>query len=77
VYDKVGAQASANLPSLVLTCRVNGIQSFDYLQYLFEVLPAAKSISDVEALLPWNLKPILEEQERKKRQEACRQATLA
>jgi transposase len=61
VYDKVGATASANLLSLVLTCRVNGIQPFDYLQYLFERLPAATRLEHVEALLPWNVKPILAE----------------
>jgi hypothetical protein len=45
---------------LVLTCRANGVQPFDYLQYLFEFLPAAATVADIEALLPWNVKPILE-----------------
>jgi transposase len=60
-HDHVGAQASANLYSLVLTCRANGVQPFDYLQYLFELLPAAATVADIEALLPWNVKPILEQ----------------
>jgi transposase len=75
VYDKVGAQASANLLSLVLTCRANDVPPFDYLCYLFERLPTATTLAAVEALLPWNVKPILEEQ--RKRQEAARQFTAA
>jgi transposase len=74
-HDHVGAQASANLYSLVLTCRVNGIQPFDYLEHLFELLPAAATVADVEALLPWNVKPTLE-QRRKDREELARQEAM-
>src|SRR5690606_39599448 len=35
-YDKVGAQASANLYSLVMTARANGLEPFAYLQHVFE-----------------------------------------
>jgi hypothetical protein len=31
---------SANLYSLVMTCRANGIEPYAYLNYLFEHLPA-------------------------------------
>ncbi len=58
-YDKVGAQASANLFSLVMTARANGVEPFEYLSEVFEQLPAATSVEAIEALLPWNLKPIL------------------
>lgn len=63
-YDKVGAQASANLFSLVMTCRVNGVDCFQYLSYVFEQLPTATTLDALEALLPWNVKPILEERRR-------------
>lgn len=57
VYDKVGAQASANLFSLVMTARANGLEPFQYLSYLFEHLPSAATVEAIEALLPWNLRP--------------------
>lgn len=74
-YDKVGAQASANLFSLVMTARANGVEPFEYLSYLFEHLPAATTIEAVEALLPWNVKPVLGAQ--RKRQEAERRTATA
>jgi hypothetical protein len=55
-YDKVGAQASANLFSLVMTARANGAEPFEYLSELFKRLPAATTVEAVEALLPWNLR---------------------
>lgn len=64
-YDKVGAQASANLFSLVMTCRVNGVDCFQYLSYVFEQLPTATTLDALEALLPWNVKHILEERRRR------------
>lgn len=54
-YDKVGAQASANLYSLVMTCRINGVEPFGYLHYLFDHLPAADTVEKIEALLPWKV----------------------
>ena len=64
-YDAVGAQASANLYSLVMTCRANEVEPYAYLNYLFEHLPAASNVEQVEALLPWNVKAVLEEQTKK------------
>jgi transposase len=64
-YDKVGAQASANLFSLVMTARANGLEPFEYLSELFEQLPSATTVSAVEALLPWNVKPILEDRRKR------------
>lgn len=58
-YDAVGAQASANLYSLVMTCRANEVEPYAYLNYLFEHLPAASTVEQLEALLPWNVKPLL------------------
>ena len=65
-YDAVGAQASANLYSLVMTCRANEVEPYAYLNYLFEHLPAASTVEQIEALLPWNFKAMLDE--RKKQQ---------
>jgi transposase len=64
-YDAAGAQASANLYSLVMTCRANEVEPYAYLNYLFEHLPAASNVEQVEALLPWNVKAVLEEQTKK------------
>ena len=61
-YDAPGAQASANLYSLVMTCRANEVEPYAYLNYLFEHLPAASSVEQIEALLPWNLKAMLNAQ---------------
>jgi transposase len=71
-YDAVGAQASANLYSLVMTCRANEVEPYAYLNYLFEHLPAASTVEQVEALLPWNVKAVLDEQ--KKSQERSQPA---
>jgi transposase len=64
-YDAAGAQASANLYSLVMTCRANEVEPYAYLNYLFEQLPAANTVEQVEALLPWNVKVVLDEQNKK------------
>jgi transposase len=73
-YDKVGAQASANLFSLVMTACANGVEPFEYLSELFEQLPAATTLESIEALLPWNLKPALDT--RRKRPEAVPQIAI-
>ena len=50
-----GAHASANLYSLIETCKANRINPYDYLQSLFQKLPQAITAEDFEALLPWHL----------------------
>jgi transposase len=50
-----GANASANLYSLLQTCLVNGIDGYRYLRALLVELPKAKTVEDYEALLPWRL----------------------
>jgi transposase len=50
-----GAHASANLYSLIETCKANGIEPYTYLVELFRQLPLAKTVEDFEALLPWRL----------------------
>jgi transposase len=64
-YDAAGAQASANLYSLVMSCRANDIEPYAYLNHLFEHLPAASTVEQVELLLPWNVKLVLDEQKKK------------
>jgi hypothetical protein len=54
-----GATASANLYSVVGTCRANGINPHAYLTFLFEQLPRATTLAELEALLPWNVKLLL------------------
>ena len=50
-----GAKASANLYSLIETAKANGLESYHYLRYVFNKLPAVQSLIDLEALLPYNL----------------------
>jgi transposase len=54
-----GARASANLYSLAMTCRANGVNALAYFTYLYENLPRATTVAELEALLPWNAKPLL------------------
>ena len=51
-----GAQASANLYSLLQTCRANEVNTYEYLKALFAALPKATTADDYEALLPWRMK---------------------
>lgn len=50
-----GANASANLYSLLQTCVANGIDGYQYLKALLVGLPKARSVEDYEALLPWRI----------------------
>lgn len=50
-----GANASANLYSLLETCKANGVNAYHYLHTLLIPLPKAKTADDYEALLPWNI----------------------
>jgi len=50
-----GAEASANLYSLVETAKANGIEPFAYLRFLFTELPKATCLEDFEELMPYRL----------------------
>ena len=50
-----GANASANLYSLIETAKANGVEPYRYLVALFKQLPLAQTADDYEALLPWRL----------------------
>ena len=54
-----GAKASANLYSLVETAKANNIEPSTYLKAIFTLLPQAKTVEDVEALLPWNIDKVV------------------
>jgi transposase len=51
-----GAHASANLYSLIETCKANQIEPYRYLCALFKALPHAHTADDYQALLPWTIK---------------------
>ena len=53
-----GAKASANLYSLIETAKANGLEPYAYLKRVFTELPKATSVEDIEALLPFQLKPV-------------------
>jgi len=50
-----GADASATLYSIVMTCRVNDINPYYYFLHLFKALPNLDDKSDFTALMPWNV----------------------
>lgn len=50
-----GAHASAVLYSIVQTVKANGLDPYAWFKRAFTELPAAASVEEVEALLPWNL----------------------
>ena len=50
-----GAAASAVLYSLVESAKANGLEPFSYFRFIFDKLPLAETLEDLEALLPWNL----------------------
>ena len=50
-----GANASANLYSLLQTCAANGVDGYRYLRALLAALPKAQTIDDYETLLPWSI----------------------
>lgn len=47
-----GAEASANLYSIVTTAKLHGLEPYRYLRHLFEQLPRTQTLTDIEQLLP-------------------------
>lgn len=47
-----GAKASANLYSLIETAKANRIEPYRYLRHVFSEMPKARTVEEVEALLP-------------------------
>lgn len=50
-----GAKASANLYSLVMTCRANDINPYYYFRHVFTELPKRDPAADMADLMPWNV----------------------
>ena len=55
LFRSRGASASVNLYSLIETAKANGIEPYVYLRHIYQKLPAAQTIGQLEALLPINL----------------------
>ncbi len=53
-HTTAGAHASAVIYSLIETAKANGVEPYTWLCCVLRDLPAAKTVEDVEALLPWN-----------------------
>ena len=51
-----GAHASAVIYSWVQRAKANGLEPYTWLRRVLRDLPAAKTVAEVEALLPWNLR---------------------
>ena len=51
-----GANASAIIYSVVETAKANGVEPYTWLRCVLRDLPAAKTVEEVEVLLPWNFK---------------------
>ena len=51
-----GAQASANMYSIIETAKAHGLNPQEYLTHVYKEIPLVKSIEDYEKLLPWNFK---------------------
>ncbi len=58
-----GANASANIYSLIMTAKVTGLEPYRYLRYVFERLPSAKTLEDFEKLLPSSVQRLFIEQD--------------
>ena len=52
-----GAQASANLYSLIETAKANGVEPYRYLRHVFIELPKARRVEEIERLLPHRVDP--------------------
>ncbi len=52
----VGADASANIYSLLVTAKLNKIEPYMYLRHVLKELPKLEDLKSIENLLPYNLK---------------------
>lgn len=51
-----GAHTNAIMYSLVASAKANGLDPYEYLEYLFSALPNMTSSKDLKSLLPWNVR---------------------
>ncbi|MEJ2664933.1 MAG: transposase domain-containing protein [Spirochaetia bacterium] len=52
-----GAEASAIHYSLIETAKLNKLNPFEYLYYVYSKIPYAKTEDDIISLLPFNIEP--------------------
>ncbi|TBR38604.1 transposase domain-containing protein [Marinomonas agarivorans] len=52
--SQAGANASANLYSLIESAKLKQLNPHSYLQQIFQTLSQAETLEEIEALLPWN-----------------------
>jgi transposase len=52
-----GAHASASLYSLIQTAKLHGLEPFSYLRHVYERLPRAHTLEQIDALLPAKVVP--------------------
>lgn len=57
--SQAGAYASANLYSLIETAKANEVEPYAYLKQVFTLLPQAKNLEDIDALLPQRVKGVV------------------
>lgn len=50
-----GAKASAICYSIVETAKLNGLEPYEYIYSVLTKLPYAKTLEQIESLLPWNI----------------------
>lgn len=50
-----GANASVIIYSMVETAKANGLDPYAWLRRVMRDLPAARTVEEIEALLPWNV----------------------
>jgi hypothetical protein len=58
-----------------MTCRANAVEPYAYLHYLFEYLPLANTLEQIEALLPWNVTPAMLAEHQEKQDQVLQSAT--
>jgi transposase len=51
-----GAASSCGMYSVIETAKQNGLNTHEYLRFLFEKVPQVQTIDDWKSLLPWNIK---------------------
>jgi transposase len=51
-----GARAAEILFSIIETCDLHGVEPYAYLRYVLTKLPYAKTVADLECLMPFNVK---------------------
>ena len=52
-WTEIGAERIGIIQSLLVTCRLQGVDPYTYLRQVLEQLPYADTVEKLEALLPW------------------------